>query len=198
MPPTPEALRTAAKILAVLEERQDACAADFLRLDDDIRRLAETRVPDDLRGRLDPEGVVQEAWLKLRDFGPENVEYRGPGSMKAYLARVVQQVMIDHVRHERAVKRGGDVHAVALEDEEGKTRLASPDPTPTSDARHGELQEVAEAELDPIALEVWQRRQSGEEFEEIGSALGRTAAAVRGIHHRARAKLMARLDGPGA
>ena len=183
-----EPLRTATKLAAVFKNGPHAKVADFLRLDDELRRFASSIVPDGLRGRIDSDGVAQEAWIKLRDFGPENVKYQGPGSLASYMRRIIRQVMIDHLRAEQASKRGGPGVRVALSGTDTQPELGIPsvDPTPTSGARHSEIEEIVRRTLDDMGWEVWRGRLEGHTFEEIAERLGRTAASVRGIHHRAR------------
>ena len=139
---------------------------------------------------------MQDAWLKLRDFGPENVEYRGPGSLASYLRRIVRQVMVDHLRTEHAVKRGGGAPHVPIAgtDTQPDLGLNTPDPTPTSNARYDELQELIREHLDETAWQVWNRRNSGASFEEIAEELGGTASSMRGVYHRARSRVAAVLD----
>ena len=198
MPESSEALRTATKLAAVFKNGPRAKVADFLRLDDELRRFASSLVPDGLRGRIDSDGVTQDAWLKLRDFGPENVTYQGPGSLASYMRRIIRQVMIDHLRAEQAAKRGGGAPRISVSGTETQPDLGLPaaDPTPTSNARHSELEAIVRRTLDAAAWEVWRSRYEGQSFEEIAERLGRTTASVRGIHHRARGVIAEELGDP--
>jgi RNA polymerase sigma factor (TIGR02999 family) len=73
---------------------------------DELRRLATAQLRDQPAGHtLQPTALVNEAWLKLAANPDLRFEDR-----RAYLvlaSRVMRQVLVDHARGKRRVKRGG-------------------------------------------------------------------------------------------
>jgi RNA polymerase sigma factor (TIGR02999 family) len=79
-----------------------------------LRELAAHRLgtPGGRRLRVDPTELVHEALLKLQQAGA--LGGRAREALLPLAARVLRQVLVDIVRRERAVKRGGDWQRVTL------------------------------------------------------------------------------------
>ena len=158
----------------------------FATLYDELRRLAAGQ----LRG--DPgmcaTSLVHEAYLKLAAHGA--IEVNDRGHYFAVAARIMRQIVIDHVRSRAALRRGGDVHiapltttalqAVAQDRDEEVLAL---------DAALGSL-----AEVDPqLAGLVEMRFYAGLELSEIASVQERSERSLKRDWRRARAFLQREL-----
>ncbi|MEL6713709.1 MAG: ECF-type sigma factor, partial [Planctomycetota bacterium] len=76
------------------------------RVVDELRRLAARAMAREDEGHtLQPTALVGEAWLKLFAGNPVEVEDRG--HFMALAANAMRQVLVDHARAKRRVKRGG-------------------------------------------------------------------------------------------
>lgn len=154
-----------------------------------------------LKGELSAEDVVHETLARALSGGfLDRFEDRGPGSLLGALGRILDHVLVDECRRRGAAKRGANALAYSIDGDEGSRHtmhadLASPDPTPTSQARAHELVDLCRQLLAGREAEVWQLV----EIEELSPAdvarrLGSTPAAVRGVLFRARAKLLKALE----
>lgn len=70
----------------------------------ELARECVGRIPRDLRSRFDPEDVIQSAFLSafehIREF-----EYRGEGSFRAWLRRILDNALRDGIKHHCRTKR---------------------------------------------------------------------------------------------
>jgi RNA polymerase sigma factor (TIGR02999 family) len=82
---------------------------------DQLRAIAHNALrrehPDHTLGTT---GLVHEAWFKLVD--QTRVEWRDRAHFFGVAARAMRRILVDYARREGAVKRGGRVRAVALEE----------------------------------------------------------------------------------
>lgn len=71
---------------------------------DELARECVGRIPRDLRSRFDPEDVIQSAFLSafehIREF-----EYRGEGSFRAWMRRILDNSLRDGIKHHCRTKR---------------------------------------------------------------------------------------------
>lgn len=75
--------------------------------------LIESRMGDDLRRRLAPEDILQEALLHAwRDRG--RCDWRGPVAFRSWLLAIIDNRLRDAAGHEGAQKRGGGRQPVSL------------------------------------------------------------------------------------
>jgi RNA polymerase sigma factor (TIGR02999 family) len=65
---------------------------------------------------LQPTALVNEAYLRLIDKA--DAGYRGRSHFMAVAATAMRQILIDHARRKRAVKHGGGLQRIALDDAE--------------------------------------------------------------------------------
>lgn len=84
----------------------------------DLHRRAHAELLHHARNTLSTTALVHEAYIKLFDK-PLAVESRAHFFRLA--ARVMRQVLIDHVRGRERIKRGGDVVAITLSDNIDRT-----------------------------------------------------------------------------
>ena len=75
--------------------------------------LIERRMSVALRARVAPEDVLQEALLRLWSTRKE-LEWRGPKPLRAYLLKIIENVVRDLADHHGAKKRGEGRHASSL------------------------------------------------------------------------------------
>ena len=130
----------------------------------------------------------------LRSFDDE-----GPGSLQRFISRILDRVLIDMVRRSKATKRGGTFLAHSLDTTEthvpscsshGKP-LTSRDPSPTSNARATEMNELCRSVLEASEYRIWHQVEVlGRSSEEVAAEFCTSSAAIRGLLFRSRAKLV--------
>lgn len=147
---------------------------------EDLRRLAQRQLrrgfgPQSVR----PTELVHEAYLKLSLSGTVAASDRA--HFFAIAARAMRQVLIDHVRNRRAVKRGRDWTSATLSGNHWITEVDEDQLLTLNDALE---------ELDPRQRQVVECRFfAGLEEREIAEALGITERTVRRDWVKARAWL---------
>jgi RNA polymerase sigma factor (TIGR02999 family) len=78
---------------------------------EELRRIARATRASNGRG-FNTTTLVHEAYLKLCDYsGVESMEH-----LKSIAARAMRQIIVDHLRHQRAQKRGGEAVDASLND----------------------------------------------------------------------------------
>ena len=165
---------------------QSAAAGDRAALDqvlpilyDDLRRLARRQLAREQGVRaIQPTTLVHEAYLKLAGSVPTA---RDRAHLLAIAAHAMRQVLVDHARERRRVKRGPDWVATTLTDAVATKPLNSEEILALDDALE---------RLDPRQRQVVECRFfAGLDDEEIAQALGITARTVRRDWVKARAWL---------
>jgi RNA polymerase sigma factor (TIGR02999 family) len=162
----------------------DAQASErlFATLYDELRRLAagQLRGEDAMRAT----SLVHEAYLKLAHHGALEVNDRG--HYFAVAARVMRQIVIDHVRARSAQRRGGGVHIASLDTTALQAAAAERDDEVLAlDAALGRLAEVDA----PLAALVEMRFYAGLELSEIAGVQDRSERSLKRDWRRARAFL---------
>ncbi len=117
------------------------------------------------------------------------------GSVRRFLNRIVDGEVLDVFRRGMAAKRGGGWRRLRadnmLEGDEVAVELLSAEPTPTSEVRYRETCDRFRAALNDRE---WQLLEAvsiqGMSSEEVAAVHGTTAAAIRGVLLRARAKVI--------
>ncbi len=174
------------RLLAACVDGDDAAREALVeRTYAELRRIAGAQL-NDPRSTLQPTALVHEAWLKL--FGHQDLRPEHRGQFFALAARIMRDLIVDHLRAGRAERRGGDRQRVTLDPESG------PQQDGTMDAL--DLCEALDAlrELDPEQHEVVELRFfTGLEMTEIALVTGRSRATVQREWRAARAWLAARL-----
>jgi RNA polymerase sigma factor (TIGR02999 family) len=96
----------------------------------ELRTLAATRLRFERAGHtLQPTDLAHEAWLRLAEIDPELWQDR-PRFM-ATAARLLRQILVDHARRRRCLKRGRGAAPLAIE--EKVLPAPSPGPAPLLD-----------------------------------------------------------------
>jgi RNA polymerase sigma factor (TIGR02999 family) len=158
--------------LIVSAEAGDPSATDalFAALYSELHRLAQKQLARNARDMtLGTTTLLHEAYLDIA--GREGAVFPDRGRFMAYAARVMRNLIIDHVRNRKARKRGGQFEI---------TSLASEAADPAAEGR--ELARIGEAldglaTVDPaLALVVDLKFFGGFSFAEI--------AAMRGVSER--------------
>lgn len=162
----------------------DAAARDALlaAVYQELRRLARRMLAGDrMRHQLAPTELVHGAALKL--MGQAQVLAHDRAHFLAYSGQVMRQVLLDHVRHDRAARRdaGLRVTLVSTIPDEPRGEL-------DVEALHEALERLAEASPE-LALLVERRYFGGMTVEEIALLDGSSTATVKRRWRAARAWL---------
>lgn len=163
----------------------DAAARDALlgAVYQELRRLARHLLAGDrLRAQLAPTELVHGAALKL--MGQVQVSARDRAHFLAYAGQVMRQVLIDHVRRERAAKRdaGTQVTLVSTLPDQARSDVDVA-------ALHEALERL-EAVSPELARLVEQRYFAGMTVEQIAELDGSSPATVKRRWRAARAWLV--------
>lgn len=141
-----------------------------------------------LTGTLQPTAVVHEAYVRL--VAQTGCRWQDCMHFRAIAAKAMRQILIDHARRSRALKRGGKHHRVTL-DEAVST---------TSKSQVVDMLDLDEALTELSALNERQgkiaqlRFLAGSTVAEIAKLVGVSERTVRLEWKMARAWLLCRLD----
>jgi len=184
MAPADERSEIGDALLAV--DRQDSTALDraFKAYYPELKKIAHARLRGSgLDGYLQTTGLVHDSYLRLA-AGPD-LSFADRLQFFAYSSRVLRSIVVDLVREQRALRRGGDAAIVTLDTAAGEGLPASVDIEAVNDA----LQDLAK--LDPaLARLVEMRFFGGMTEDEIAAALGVSARTVSREWNKARALLL--------
>lgn len=184
-PAAVEAPPTITDILAESRSGQRA-ATDrlFVLLYDELKRLARRKLLGS-DAPLRATSLVHEAWIKLAAGAPLSIGDRE--HFHATAARVMRQVIVDHIRSRDAQRRGGGQRVDAL-DSQALTLIA------TDEDERVLLLDAALARLGaldpPLAALVEMRFYGGLELAEISALNGRSERSLKRDWRRARAFLL--------
>ncbi|QJR16130.1 ECF-type sigma factor [Usitatibacter palustris] len=176
------------EIASALErlESGDRAALDraFEAFYPDLKRIAHARLRGTgLNGQLQTTALVNESYLKLAS-GPTRA-FPDRLHFIAYAARTLRTLIIDAVREERALRRGGGAEIVTLDTAAGAGLPPSLDLERVDDAL------TSLATIDPpLARLVEMRFFGGLTEPEVATALGISERTVRREWQKARALLL--------
>lgn len=159
----------------------------FARVYDELHRVAQHVLRGEQTGHtLTPTGLVHEAYFKLVD--QSRVEWRDRSHFFGVASRAMRQILVEYARRRGAVKRGGRMRIVALEDglvpaEERAEALLAVDEALTRLAEHDSA----------MARVVECRFFAGLSEEETAEATGTSLRTVQRQWRRAKAWLYAEL-----
>jgi RNA polymerase sigma-70 factor (ECF subfamily) len=173
----------------------------FERHADELRARVARNLPRAMRPRVAASDVVQEAWLAAF-LRLEGFEDRGDGSFRRWLGTIVENKVLDEVRHhvgagKRDVRREIDVQS-------GIVRLAGSARERSASADLRDAEDRAQVERAMSALPEAQRevmRLAHEErltMEQAAARMGRSLAAVRKLYARAVLRLAQEVGGASA
>lgn len=167
---------------------RDASERVFALLYDELRRLAAGQLRGDDAMRTT--SLVHEAYLKLAHHGALAVNDRG--HFFAVAARVMRQIVIDHVRARAALRRGGDVQFAPMETT--AMQAAAADRGEEVLALDAALERLAVIDA-PLAALVEMRFYGGLELAEIAGVQERSERSLKRDWRRARAFLQCEISG---
>jgi len=162
-------------------------------LQGELRGLA-VRAMSSERGdhTLQPTALVNEVWLKL--FEPQKVGFADRQHFLAVSAEVMRQVLVDHARARKRVKRGGGWQRVQLDAAVPELSAADADADGLDlvalDDALAELRELAPRQAQVVDLRFF----AGLSVEETAEALELSERTVAREWRFARAWLAARLE----
>lgn len=109
---------------------------------------------------LQPTAVVNEVYIKFK--GQRKVQWHSRAEFFGVAAKITRRILVDHMRHRQAKKRGGDVLKVPLDETKAQPEDQDPDLIALDDA----LKDLAR--LDPRQARIVELRIfGGLEFQEI-------------------------------
>jgi len=183
-PPSREA-SVAQLLAAVRDGRRDALDQLFPLVYQELRELAHRqRLGWQGDDTLNTTALVHEAYLKLAHHGALEVNDRG--HFFAVAARVMRQIVIDHVRSRAALRRGGDLQFASLD-----TTAMQAAATERSDellALDAALDRLAAVDAQLAGL-VEMRFYAGLELSEVAGVQERSERSLKRDWRRARAFL---------
>lgn len=164
-----------------------ALDAAFLAAYAELRRLAAHMQRHDAAATLEPTGLVNAAWLKLR--GTPELADTSPLHFRRIAARAMRQVLVEAARRRQATKRGGPGGISITLDEQ----LADRRPTEEVLALHEALELLARQHPRPAAV-VEARFFGGLSTGEVAELLDVSEATVLRDWRTARAWLATALE----
>lgn len=160
----------------------------FPRLYGELREIADRLLRGEVTGHtLQPTALVHEAWFKLA--GPKAPRPVDRTHFLALAARAMRQVLVDHARKRRALKRGGPTVDLSIADDRLGFSIPLDDLLSVDDA----LTRLA-TENARLARVVELRFFAGLSEDETARALDVTTRTVQRDWAKARAWLHAELD----
>ena len=150
---------------------------------DEMRRMARGYLSRQVGSPiLQPTVLVHEAYLRL--VNQEEVEWQGRAQFFGLAAKIMRELLIDHVRRQQAIRHGGGAEQVSLSHAEPMGQLTTFDLLALDEA----LDRLAA--LDPQHSRVVELRFfGGLTIEETAAALGISSATVERSWNLARAWL---------
>ncbi len=132
---------------------------------DELHRIARRQFRRESKGlTLQPTAVVNEVYLRLK--GQRKVRWRSRAEFFAVAAQLIRRVLVDHARHRKRLKRGGDVPKVPFEEVLGRAASKAPGLIALDDALDS-LGRLAPRQARVVELKIF----GGLTLEEIASAL---------------------------
>ena len=171
--------------LLALDER-DTSELDraFAAFYPELKKIAHARLRrTGLNGSMQTTALVHDSYVKLAS-GP-GVAFRDRLQFFAYSSRVLRSIVVDLVREERAMRRGGDLDVVTLDTGAGDGLPEAVDVEAVNDA----LEDLAKLDP-PLARLVEMRFFGGMTEDEIAGALGISVRTVSREWKKARAVLL--------
>lgn len=177
-------------IMKTLQTDDAAAAGQLLALVyEELRRIAAFKMAQESPGHtLQPTALVHEAWLRIMQGGSPRFENRT--HFFAVAAEAMRRILIDRARRKRAVRHGGKLDRVELEEFD----LAVPDADDQMLAVSEALDRLAAEH--PVQAEVVKLRYFvGLTNEEIGQLLDISGSTVKNYWVFARAWLFREING---
>jgi RNA polymerase sigma factor (TIGR02999 family) len=167
-------------------DRRDSSELDraFAAFYPDLKKIAHSRLRGTgLQGSMQTTALVHDSYLRLA-AGPE-LAFGDRLHFLAYSSRVLRSIVVDMVREQRALRRGGGADLVTLDTAAGEGIPPSVDIETVNDA----LDDLAKLDT-ALARLVEMRFFGGMTEEEIAEALGVSVRTVSREWSKARALLL--------
>jgi RNA polymerase sigma factor (TIGR02999 family) len=179
-------------MLAGLKRGDEGSADDLLRLVyEELRKIAAWKMANESAAyTLQPTALVHEAWLRLT--ASEGIDWQNRAHFFGAAAEAMRRILIDHARRRNALRRGGDLERVELDDLD----LAAP-VTVHADARLLALDEALQklALEDPAKAELIRLRYyAGLTIEDAAETMGISEATAKRWWSFSRAWLYAEMQ----
>lgn len=155
----------------------------------ELKKIAHARLSrSGLNGSMQTTALVHDSYMKLA----ANPDRQFPSRLQflAYASRTVRSIIVDTIREERALRRGGDLDLVTLDTavQEGMGEAVDVEAVNTA------MDDLAK--IDPaLARLVEMRFFCGMTTEEIAEALGSSTRTVQREWQKARALLLTMIEG---
>lgn len=102
---------------------------------DELRRIAARYLRSERSGHtLQTTALVHEAYLKL--VNEDHIEWRGRAHFFGVAATLIRNILVDHARTQRAIKRGSGIQKLSLEEAFAVPANREPDILAVDDALH--------------------------------------------------------------
>ena len=199
-------LETQSLIVKAKLGNQEALNNLFARYQDRVLRIVRLRLGSQIRNKLQSMDLLQEVFLsafqKIQDFEPTS-----EGAFIHWLAKIVQNKLIDHVNNFNASKRKAPYGEVPLDDfsVDGNSgdRLKIDPPANDTTPSQFVIRQEAKTVVDDLLAKLKEADReiiiyhSLEEltFNEIGQMLNKSEDAVRKKYQRAMLKLVELAEG---
>ena len=155
----------------------------------ELKKIAHARLSrSGLNGSMQTTALVHDSYMKLA----ANPDRQFPSRLQflAYASRTVRSIIVDTIREERALRRGGDLDLVTLDTAVQEGIGETVDVEAVNAAMDGL------AKIDPaLARLVEMRFFCGMTSEEIAEALGSSTRTVQREWQKARALLLTMIEG---
>jgi RNA polymerase sigma-70 factor (ECF subfamily) len=182
---------------------EEALADLWARYEERLRRIVRVELRAQLRPKLDPEDVLQDAYLQARK-NMTSFELRSHGAILGWLATIVRNRLRDDWKRftaeRRDVGRESPLHRMVDTDRsEEFIELTETDNTPSKYASANEIQTLVDAAVASLQPEDQRRAVVLRDYydlswAEIAEELGKpTPEAARELHSRGRLKLLERV-----
>lgn len=156
---------------------------------DHARRIAQGLIANDrAKNWVHASSLVNMAYLRLAK--QRKVDFDDEARVIATLTRIMRRVIVDIVRRETALKRGGKVNRIGVHADGLARRRTQVDALEIEDAMVA-LAAVCDESARVAELRLW----GGMELEQIAAALGVPLSRVRSRWNRAKAWLARELTG---
>jgi RNA polymerase sigma factor (TIGR02999 family) len=170
------------QILSAIEQGDPQAAEQLLPLVyEELRKLATERLAQERPGQtLQATALVHEAYIRLVDV--EKVQHwDSRGHFFAAAAEAMRRILVENARRKRAIKAGGDLKRIQLEEVELTVAAPSDDLLALDDA----ITQLADE--DPLAAQLAKLRLfAGLEIEDAAVSLG--MSRTNGFRHWAYAR----------
>jgi RNA polymerase sigma factor (TIGR02999 family) len=181
------------QVLNAIEAGDPKAAEQLLPLVyDELRKLAAQRLAHEKPGQtLQATALVHEAYLRLVDAGRAR-QWNSRGHFFAAAAEAIRRILVDQARRKLAVRHGGDLHRLPIEDLE----INAPEPSVDLLGVHEALDRFHD--VDPTAAQIVKLRYfAGLTIPQAAEALGISTSTADRSWAYARAWLHAALKRDG-